>query len=490
MKALFLLVSVCGMYHCFCQNSDPYASSTRIKNSWNDCQNKVREAQNKLSNLTEEYKRDAEEFRNGLFCSDCKRSKSQIEKAMKIAFSQHISDGGPNRRVISATPAQMNELYQKYLSDFNRQKAAVEREKERCNDLNNQYNEAKANDYQNQLKSQQEANKKRQDEQNAMLQKQQEANKKSQEEQNARLQAQLQKQQDEYSKFLEQQELQKQKVEQEGEIMKSSFSNNQQEADSKKEGYKQQSELNDSYQDRSSDAKLLLDPKNMANTSEIFGSVLNTTQDETVRKESNLLSNMFDSYQQFQKTLKANIQEKFFGARTNENYYYSENNLLEEERPESGWSFDRNTVRVKVVQPLKDMFNRAYEIHKAAQSYEDEYTRSFQVFEDQLPKTNRETRGFISGMADEKMKSFSKNFDIAVYENNPDKLNEASDNISDDLEYSGQRYVAQAIGNVKGKLQNSVIGKVYNRTVGSVLLRLYKYKQVIISQHSNDTNEN
>lgn len=55
-------------------------------------------------NLIAEKNAALDEFRKGLFCSDCKRPKSQVEKEDKITFEEHIEAGRSRGRYVMPAP--------------------------------------------------------------------------------------------------------------------------------------------------------------------------------------------------------------------------------------------------------------------------------------------------------------------------------------------------------------------------------------------------
>ena len=72
-----------------------------------------------------------DEFRKGLFCSDCKRPKSQVEREDKISFEQHIEDGrSRGRHVMPAPPGLLKEKEVEY----DRKIAAAQAKVTECED--------------------------------------------------------------------------------------------------------------------------------------------------------------------------------------------------------------------------------------------------------------------------------------------------------------------------------------------------------------------
>jgi hypothetical protein len=65
------------------------------------------------------YEFNAQEYTQGFFCSECGRTKSEIEERAHINFNQHILDGAAkNRHALIATQKMYDDLYTEYLDDF------------------------------------------------------------------------------------------------------------------------------------------------------------------------------------------------------------------------------------------------------------------------------------------------------------------------------------------------------------------------------------
>jgi hypothetical protein len=79
------------------------------------------------------YEFNVQEYRDGLFCSECGRTKSEIEERVRISFSQHIQDGAAhNRRALVASRELYNNLFTEYLTDFNRLKTEYDEQYNDC----------------------------------------------------------------------------------------------------------------------------------------------------------------------------------------------------------------------------------------------------------------------------------------------------------------------------------------------------------------------
>lgn len=90
----------------------------------------------KIGDLIEEKKVALEEFREGWFCSKCKRSKSEIEKAEGISFEDHLKK--VNGEPVPATEEQINEKS----AEFNQKISGLEGQranlKQRYEELTNE----------------------------------------------------------------------------------------------------------------------------------------------------------------------------------------------------------------------------------------------------------------------------------------------------------------------------------------------------------------
>ena len=96
-----------------------------------DCDKKVQEINNEISKLNNDYNINIAEMRQGLFCSVCLRSKTLIEQSGTENFYQHIHD--VHGEVIPATAEQINQVTEKYNSDYNRLKNKFDRQQDDCN---------------------------------------------------------------------------------------------------------------------------------------------------------------------------------------------------------------------------------------------------------------------------------------------------------------------------------------------------------------------
>lgn len=79
-----------------------------------------------------EYERIKSDLENGLFCSECKRSKTEIENQEPVSFEQHVVD--VKGQVLHATKEMLDKAYAKYMDKYNRLKGRFDSAKTRCVD--------------------------------------------------------------------------------------------------------------------------------------------------------------------------------------------------------------------------------------------------------------------------------------------------------------------------------------------------------------------
>lgn len=96
----------------------------------------IEPARQKAEQRSDEYERDVADFRNGRFCSDCKRSAGQIERELKIPYEKHIAEGGPERKSITATPEMYAQLYKQYRSDWDKLNKQYQDQVKACTEAN------------------------------------------------------------------------------------------------------------------------------------------------------------------------------------------------------------------------------------------------------------------------------------------------------------------------------------------------------------------
>ncbi|WP_439699097.1 hypothetical protein ACFGVS_14035 [Mucilaginibacter sp. AW1-7] len=95
-------------------------TSVLADNPDDGCKIKFEKIKSKIDARRKRYEFNVQEYKDGLFCSECGRTKSEIEERAHLSFSQHIRDGAThNRRALVATKQLYHDLYNDYLIDFN-----------------------------------------------------------------------------------------------------------------------------------------------------------------------------------------------------------------------------------------------------------------------------------------------------------------------------------------------------------------------------------
>ena len=95
-------------------------TSVLADNADDGCKIKFEKIKSKIDARRKKYEFNVQEYKEGLFCSECGRTKSEIEERAHLSFSQHIRDGAThNRRALIATKQLYHDLYNDYLIDFN-----------------------------------------------------------------------------------------------------------------------------------------------------------------------------------------------------------------------------------------------------------------------------------------------------------------------------------------------------------------------------------
>lgn len=84
------------------------------------CKIKFEKIKVKIDDRRRKYEFNVQEYKDGLFCSECRRTKSEIEERVNISFAQHIKDGAAHNRHAIATRQMYDDLYTEYMTDFNR----------------------------------------------------------------------------------------------------------------------------------------------------------------------------------------------------------------------------------------------------------------------------------------------------------------------------------------------------------------------------------
>jgi hypothetical protein len=305
--------------------------------------------------------------------------------------------------------------------------------------------------------------------------KQQEALQQQQQQQKDAQQARLQEAQRKYDELMEQQRLQRLREEQASNEMTNQMNANRQETDAKKDSYRQQSDLGNGYVDRSSDARSLLNPGNAANESEVFSPYTSNGNSFEPQTREGFFSNVMDRYQQFKESARESVSS-FFGRNANQSDVFSDQG---QDMPEQGWSFERTRLNVRVIQPLKNLFQSARNLQNQMDNYEDGVTRGYDLFQEAQPKTDKETRddfkkdwNFMYNSVERQIGNFGNMEDEKTF-------NEGARQLEEDFDQFGKRTFANATGNVLGKFETANNAKeFYNNTIGGTIDKLMeKYKQ-------------
>lgn len=103
-------------------NCRAISAQTTVLADHNDegCKIKFEKVKSKIEALRKKYEFNVQEYKDGLFCSECGRTKSEIEERAHLNFEQHIRDGATrNRHALVASRQLYDNLYGEYLIDFN-----------------------------------------------------------------------------------------------------------------------------------------------------------------------------------------------------------------------------------------------------------------------------------------------------------------------------------------------------------------------------------
>lgn len=129
--------------------------------TYNKCQQEAGAAYNKIGELDQEYEKIKGDLKAGLFCSDCNRSKTEIEKS-GIGFYSHIAAGAKGgRRILQATQQQFQNAATNYQNKRSSLVNDYDRKKANCQD---NYNRAVQADNERAQQEQQQAQRRQQEE--------------------------------------------------------------------------------------------------------------------------------------------------------------------------------------------------------------------------------------------------------------------------------------------------------------------------------------
>lgn len=144
-----------------CTFSNTVAQENSALAKYQNCQQELNKINSKLFDLNVEYEKIKNDLRNGLFCSICKSSKTELDK--REGFYAHL--GRVKGKPVPATQEEMNQAHKNYLSKFNSLSNSYETKKKSCaenyqRDTNNETE--KARDEFNRKKAEQENNRNKQ----------------------------------------------------------------------------------------------------------------------------------------------------------------------------------------------------------------------------------------------------------------------------------------------------------------------------------------
>ncbi len=97
------------------------------------CRIKLQKLKTNIDVRRKKYEFNVQEYKEGLFCSECGRTKSEIEDRVRISFNQHIKDGAAHHRLALVASRELyNTLYTEYLTDFNQLKSLYDEQYNNC----------------------------------------------------------------------------------------------------------------------------------------------------------------------------------------------------------------------------------------------------------------------------------------------------------------------------------------------------------------------
>jgi len=121
-----------------------------------------------LRDLKNERDQSMKEYRKGLFCSMCSRSKTQIEKEEKMTFEEHVKS--VSGEVISAPPELIEKKWQEYQNRIQRIEQRVDGKRLACERIDMDYKKAVDRENERQRKAALEAQRKQREEAKAKQQ--------------------------------------------------------------------------------------------------------------------------------------------------------------------------------------------------------------------------------------------------------------------------------------------------------------------------------
>jgi hypothetical protein len=151
-NTIWLIVFLLTVEPSFCQDPNIIRSK---------CSDELNDINNKIVDLNNEYEKIKSDLRNGLYCSKCGKSKTELDKSYPGGFYAHLGDVKGEAK--PATQEQMQTAQQDYMSKYNSLKEQYDSKQKSCNErYNNAVNEQnrqaqeKQQELQDQLKQQQE----------------------------------------------------------------------------------------------------------------------------------------------------------------------------------------------------------------------------------------------------------------------------------------------------------------------------------------------
>jgi hypothetical protein len=114
-------------------------AQSNYQQRFNDCNAEQSKLRNELDALRAEEKTALQDFANGYFCSDCKRSRTEVEKS-GTNFNQHIQEGARSgRRVVQATQQQIAQKQSEYENKIHNLEVRVDSKRLDCERINADY---------------------------------------------------------------------------------------------------------------------------------------------------------------------------------------------------------------------------------------------------------------------------------------------------------------------------------------------------------------
>ncbi|KUG09121.1 hypothetical protein [Solirubrum puertoriconensis] len=113
----------------------------QYQSSFDDCNAERNKMVSELTNMRAEKETILREYRQGQFCSDCRRSKTEVERQDKISFGQHIASA-KGRHIISATQEQLNAKEQELNDKIHQKEVDVDSKRLDCEKIASNYQQA------------------------------------------------------------------------------------------------------------------------------------------------------------------------------------------------------------------------------------------------------------------------------------------------------------------------------------------------------------